>query len=379
MGNRRQILRNFSLLFLAWTAFGIFFALQGYASAKFLGQRTSLAVLLVAWLLCGYAWLLLTPLVVYLAGRFPLQRGRVKSCLPVHLLISAIIPFIHIAIFVLIRQTVADQLGNWTAWRHEYVGLLYIDFHIDLLVYWAIVGLVHLREINRRYLERQRESMRLAIEAAELQTSLAEVRLDALKMQIHPHFLFNTLNSISVLTRDDPEAANRMLLRLSELLRVMLNSESTQEVELSQEIEFLRGYLEIEQIRFQDRLTVDFAVDQEALPARIPNLLLQPLVENAVRHGIAPRAESGTILIQARRSNGYVELSVKDNGAGARDLAAVGTGIGLANTRERLERLYGQTQQFETSSPAEGGFEVKISIPFHTDNGASQDQGTDRR
>jgi len=239
------------------------------------------------------------------------------------------------------------------------------EFHVSLLIYWIVVGIAHLRLIHRRFLERERESARLALETSQLETRLANARLDALKMQLHPHFLFNTLNSISVLMRDDANAANRMLVRLSELLRVALKSESSQEVSLKEELEFLRGYLEIEQMRFQDRLTVDFAVDKEALDAQVPNLILQPLVENAIRHGIAPLAEAGKIQISAKRENGFVELSVSDNGEGLNNSAKESNGIGLSNTRERLEKLYGENQKFEIVSAETGGLQVKIQIPYH--------------
>jgi len=183
-------------------------------------------------------------------------------------------------------------------------------------------------------------------------------------MQLQPHFLFNTLNSISVLMRDDAATANKMLVKLSELLRAALKSESSQEISLKDELEFLRGYLEIEQMRFQDRLTVDFRVENETLDAQIPNLILQPLVENAIRHGIAPYAKRGKILIESRRENGFIELVVRDNGAGLQD-SANENGIGLKNTQERLEKLYGERQKFEIISGADSGFEVRIKIPYH--------------
>jgi len=185
-------------------------------------------------------------------------------------------------------------------------------------------------------------------------------------MQLHPHFLFNTLNSISVLMRDDTQAANRMLLRLSELLRVSLKRESNQEIPLREELEFLGSYLEIEQTRFQDRLTVNFDIEKDTLDAYVPNLILQPIVENAIRHGIAPRAEAGLIQIQAYRENGSVELCVKDNGAGLSETEGIKSGIGLANTWKRLEKLYAEHYGFEISSPSTGGLQVILKIPFHT-------------
>jgi two-component system, LytTR family, sensor kinase len=219
--------------------------------------------------------------------------------------------------------------------------------------------------IYGRYLERERESARFALEKSQLETQLAGAQLDALKMQLHPHFLFNTLNSISVLMREgDAEAANKMLVRLSELLRVALKSKEAQEVSLKDELEFLRGYLEIEQIRFQDRLKVDFKIEKETLDAQVPNLILQPLVENAVRHAVAPRAGATRIEIRAERENGFLRMIIRDDGDGfVKAENSSGSGIGLANTQKRLEKLYGANHDFRLVSEG-GGFAATISIPF---------------
>jgi len=164
--------------------------------------------------------------------------------------------------------------------------------------------------------------------------------------------------------RSNVPAADQMLVRLSELLRVALKSESSQEVSLREELEFLRSYLEIEKTRFQDRLTVEFDVQNETLDALVPNLILQPLVENAIRHGVAPRAEAGLIRIGSKRENGSIKLSVSDNGEGLRDSAKESNGIGLKNTQERLEKLYGEKQKFEILSAEEGGFHIEITLPY---------------
>jgi LytS/YehU family sensor histidine kinase len=224
---------------------------------------------------------------------------------------------------------------------------------------------LHLREINRRYLERERETAKFALQTSQLETRLAQSQLNTLKMQLHPHFLFNTLNSISVLMRDDVKAANNMLVRLSELLRFALKSGDIQEIPLKDEIEFIRSYLEIEQIRFQERLTVDFKIEPETLDAKIPNLILQPIIENAIRHGIAPMAKAGKVSITSCLQNGFVELCVADNGAGISVSKIVSNGIGLKNTQERLERLYGKRHKFEIISDKNPGFSVKIVIPYH--------------
>ncbi|HMV49826.1 MAG TPA: histidine kinase, partial [Blastocatellia bacterium] len=192
--------------------------------------------------------------------------------------------------------------------------------------------------------------------------------LQALKMQLQPHFLFNTLNSISALQLTDVETANRMTARLGDFLRLTLDNAGTQEVTLRQEMEFLRGYLEIEQLRFQERLQVTFDLTPEALEARVPNLILQPIVENSIRHGIAPVSEAGRIEVRAARQNGHLELSVRDDGPGIVAGESGKDGIGLANTRSRLQQLYGDAHRLDIENAAGGGLLVKMTIPFVVGN-----------
>jgi two-component system LytT family sensor kinase len=190
------------------------------------------------------------------------------------------------------------------------------------------------------------------LKASQLQAQLAQSQLQALKMQLHPHFLFNTLHAISSLMRRDVEAAERMIARLSDLLRLTLENVGAQETSLRQELEFLERYLEIEQTRFRDRLQVKMEIEPETLDARVPNLILQPLVENAVRHGVTPHAGPGLI-----------------NGAGLPDArrAQIKEGVGWANTRARLEQLYGADHLFDLSNRDEGGLVVSLTIPFRVE------------
>ncbi|HVF29776.1 MAG TPA: histidine kinase [Pyrinomonadaceae bacterium] len=361
LGRHRHI---FLLGVLGWTLFGVFFALQSYVDAVYFGQQTSFKRTLIVWLICGYAWMLLTPLIIYLSEKFFITRGQFGRNLAIHFLAASLLSILQLSVFIFVRHWLLGNSARPFSFSTDFQRLFVGEFHINLLTYSIVVGIWHLRLINRRYLEREREAARLALTMSQLETQLANARLDALKMQLHPHFLFNTLNSISVLIRDDPEAANRMLVRLSELLRAALQRGSSQEVLLKEELEFLRTYLEIEQVRLQDRLRVIFKVDDETLDARVPNLILQPLVENAIRHGIAPLARAGKIVIAAQRKNGTIKLSVSDNGGGMSDPNGGPNGIGLTNTRERLEKLYGDRQQFEIASRPGEGVEVEITIPF---------------
>jgi sensor histidine kinase YesM len=354
------------IFFGVWTLYGLFFALQTYISSSYVGRNVSFEQTLLPWLSCGYVWALLTPFVIKLTRRFPLEKGKLLRILLIHSFASLIFSLLHLTTLVFLRQWLLGDLSKSFSPLQTFQNVLIADFHANLLLYWSVVGLWNAYDYYGRFREREHRAAQLEIETAVLEKQLAQSQLDALRMQLHPHFLFNTLNSISVLMRDDTQAANRMLLRLSELLRVALKSESKQEVPLRQELEFLGNYLEIEQTRFQDRLTVDFDIEKETLDAFVPNLILQPIVENAIRHGIAQRAEAGLIQVQVRRENGFVELSVKDNGAGMNETEGITNGIGLSNTRKRLEKLYGERQGFEISSPLTGGLLVKLKIPFHT-------------
>jgi LytS/YehU family sensor histidine kinase len=229
----------------------------------------------------------------------------------------------------------------------------------NLFFYWLQAGVAHAIVFSAR--ERKRERM-----AAELERELTRAELDALKSKLHPHFLFNTLHSISALVHLDPDAADRMIARLSELLRQVLVHAATQEVPLSEELHGLRPYLEIEQVRFGDRLCVVENVDKDTLEAMVPHLVLQPLVENAVRHGIAPRAAPGRVTIAARREGDMLRLSVCDDGVGLRAGAGAETGgLGIATTQARLRRLYGVHQALTLGPSPEGGVATSLMVPFH--------------
>jgi len=256
----------------------------------------------------------------------------------------------------------------------------------NLPVYWVIVSIVQALGYYRRSQERERAAL-------ELEARLAEARLQALRTQLHPHFLFNTLHAISTLVHKDAEAADEMITNLSELLRVTLDASDRQEIPLRQELDFLQRYLDIQQVRFGERLRVEKQIDAAALDSQVPTLILQPLVENALKHGLEPQVGGGVIIIQAQRLNDTLRLVVRDNGAAARspparsadasgaspvemethgrgvrapgEAARPQEGIGLANTRARLEELYGRRGRLTLTSSSEGGFTVEIEVPYH--------------
>ncbi|HYY58650.1 MAG TPA: histidine kinase [Pyrinomonadaceae bacterium] len=358
---------DLGVIFGCWTLFGLFFATQRYIERAYGGNPTTWGKLLVAWAANAYLWAALTPLVLWLARRFTIERPRRLRPFLIHLSAGIFIAVLHLGIYLLLLQLFFGDATHSFSSLLSFKLTLVAELHFNFLLYWAIVGISHALNYYRQKRERE-------LKAAQLETRLAQAQLDALRLQLHPHFLFNTLNTISVLMLKDVKAANAMLLRLSELLRVLIRKSDRHEVPLSQEMEFLKSYLEIEKTRFNDRLTVRINVDPAALKARVPVLILQPIVENAIRHGIAPRAAAGLIEISAERVHEAVRLQVRDNGPGLPKGSSVDSdgSIGLSNTRTRLEQMYGAKHRFELRNADEGGLVVSITLPFcRADDSAS--------
>ncbi len=343
---RGSILRG-ALLFLTATSLGFFFATQSYLTYLYRDNQAdfllSLSVTLPDWIV----WAILTPFIVKLGRRFPFERQNWLKHGLVHFLAGLFVTLLKI--FALFQIT---SIISWLPSRPVSI----FQFHPNFLTYWVIVGLSHAFDYYRKFRERE-------LRNAQLETRLAQAQLQVLKMQIQPHFLFNTLHAISTLMHKDVEAADRMMAQLSDLLRITLESDGVQEVSLKQEMEFLQGYLEIEKTRFQKRLAIETKIAPETLDAQVPNLILQPLVENAVRHGIEPRSVPGKIEILAKKENGTLQIKITDDGRGLknRDLKE---GIGLTNTRARLQQLYGEDFKFELGNSSGKGFVVNLVIPF---------------
>lgn len=307
-----------------------------------------------------YLWALLTPLVLLLGRRFPVEGRRVWSSVLAHVPIAVVIALAHLFVtIVLIREIQREPPANTLLDSYHYMLAAYFEF--DFMLYWAILGAGHLIDYHARYRAG-------ALRAVQLEAQLAQARLQALKVQLQPHFLFNTLHAISSLMDDDVDQARRMLVRLGDLLRLTLETEGAQEVTLRQELECMELYLDIERVRFPDLLDVELLVEPDTLEAMVPNLIFQPLVENAVRYGIAPRENGGRIRITARREADMLRLQVLDDGAGTRPAASTEghTGVGLANVRTRLSQLYGHRQEFQAFRPAGGGFAVELLLPFRS-------------
>jgi LytS/YehU family sensor histidine kinase len=297
---------------------------------------------------------------VWLAKRFRLARGDWALKLGLHVLIAIGLAFIDRAVFEFIWMNATATPERPFSLKTFYQVLLrYFDY--GFYIYFIILLLNHALEYYRRFQDEQ-------LSASQLKAELAQAQLQALKMQLHPHFLFNTLNAIAVLIEEDPKAARAMLGQLSDLLRLTLENVETQEVPLRQELEFLDQYLRIQQTRFGERLAIRKAIDPATIEASVPYLILQPLVENAIRHGIAPRDAAGTVRIGASRSGDRLRLIVEDDGLGlAKDgRSQEGTGIGLGGTRARLQQLYAGRATFDLQPRVPTGAIATLDLPFHT-------------
>ncbi len=347
-------------VFVGWTLYASFMITQSYVVSLRSTRPSSFVNIFVNDSVYALIWMVITPVVLWLARRYPLTKSNLRQTIPIHLgasiVIAAFHKLSHSSLVALFRMYADGYVLNWNDLMSALIS--YFDYGIPL--YWIIILLNYAFDYYGRYKENE-------IRAVQLESQLAHAQLQALKMQLHPHFLFNTLNAISVLIQKNPELARRTVGRLSELLRYTLDNVGVQKVSLEEELEFLDRYLQIEQTRFGDRLTVKIQVDDALKSAVVPNMILQPLVENAIKHGISKKRGDALIEVQARRDNGSLTLSVKDNGIGLSDemSGAQRDGVGLSSTRARLRELYGEAQSFELCAQPSGGAEAKVTIPFH--------------
>jgi two-component system LytT family sensor kinase len=352
------------LVFGAATLLGIFSTLQAYRlTALNINDKMDIEVwrLLVLNLAYWYVPAALTGTIFRLAHRFRVDTTGWPRALSIHALVAVLFSIVHLAGMLGVRAVLwpgrmFPGYGSWTSFAQR-IYLTNLDW--ALMTYSAIVGLSYA-------LGYYRESRAREINAANLEARLAEARLKTLEAELHPHFLFNTLHAISTLVHTQPEAADRMISRLSDLLRITFSRSGAACVPLHEELEFLQKYLEIEQTRFQDRLTVEYEIDPDTLDAEVPRLILQPLVENAIKHGVAPRSGPGRIVIASRSDGDELRLTVRDNGAGLSDSRRTDLheGVGLSNTRDRLECLYGGAQGLELIDCGDG-LTVEMRLPFH--------------
>ncbi|HEY0322927.1 MAG TPA: histidine kinase [Pyrinomonadaceae bacterium] len=359
----RQRLLGAGAVFGIWTLVGLFFASQIYFYTAHTPRAVSFSKALLWQLSCVYLSAIFTFLILWLARLFRFDRQKWRRSLLFHLLASFAVASIMTAGHLTLDATFDKEFGQ-VAFNY-FPARVFVNIDKNFIVYWLIIWASHALNYYKRYRESE-------LQASQLAAQLAEAQLQALKMQLHPHFLFNTLHSISSLLSRDTEAARRMIARLGDFLRLTLENNGAQEVMLRDELDFLRCYLDIEGIRFYDRLTVRMEIEPQTLSTLVPNLILQPIVENAIRHGIAPRSTPGLIEIKAARRGETLRLEVRDDGPGLP--VEVGSnrigrrGIGLSNTQNRLRQLYGNESSFELTNDVRGGLLVILEIPFRRED-----------
>ncbi len=345
-----------------WIFIGVVFTLQGYFSSYRSERPMKFVDSLYLQMTWAIVWAFATPLVLLAAAKLPIERNNwIRSTLlhiPLCLVLSVLVTALG---RVLIWLNFGYRVGKPLTFE-SVTNFVVANFSEGIGIYLLIAVTSYAFSYYRRYRQGQ-------LRTFQLEAQLSQAQLHALKMQLHPHFLFNTLHSISALLNKDPQSSRKMITRLGDFLRLTLENSGTQEVTLQTEMEFLTCYLEIERIRFQDRLVTRIDLDEDTLDAKVPNLILQPIVENAIRHAVAPRSTPGLIEIQAKQEGTKLRIQVRDNGPGISEHptseSVFTKGLGLTNTGTRLKQLYGTAHLFDLSNSPEGGLVVTMEIPFH--------------
>lgn len=346
---------RWALAFLGWTLIGVFYSTKLAIHGSSVPYFDSLDYSLAQW----YIWGILAAVIMAVDRRLPVARDAVLRRALFHVPLS----FLFTTLYVYALEGVQNLMGfpnNFARPLHlletQWLGG---GFHWNYLTYWVIVGMYAAYDYAKVSRERQ-------VRTAELERLLAESRLSTLRSQLHPHFLFNTLNAISAHVERNPRIARSMLEQLGSLLRLSLEHAGEQEIPLEKELAFLDRYLALQKVRFEDRLDVEMGIEPSTLTCLVPTFVLQPLVENAIKHGIASRTARGLLRISARRENATLHLAVTDDGPGLPDGWHVEThqGVGLSNTMERLEHLYGSAHRFSIANRQNGGVSVDVSLPL---------------
>lgn len=350
-------------LFIIWTIVGSFGYVRHRLDPTSTPSGLNPFVEFAGWLTCFYPWIFLGPLVFRLEHRYPLNREKWLTSVPILVLFGFLLAFVAVKLTIALNMPLDPHIG----WHELLFSLPKYEFFLALFLFLniAIAGAI-IRTIMS--LERQkRVAVELALENAKLETCLKNAELETLRLRLKPHFLFNTLENISALAEDNPKLARRMLSRLGELLRAAFRRDFQAEISLSSEIALMNAYIDVERVRFGERLKVDVDIAPETEAALVPSLLLQPLVENAIVHGLRDVSDAGRIEVRSVRNSESLILTIKDNGNGpAHALEDLPLGVGLGSTRERLSRMYPRKHELSVKRSDDGGTLVHISLPFRT-------------
>jgi two-component system, LytTR family, sensor kinase len=360
----KKFARRFAQHFLLWTVVALLFAMQWYSYDATYGHPHPVSAY-VGWNMeQWYAWLFVAPLVLKLAAKRPIDPRRPQRALALHLLASVL--FALLALFVqsviaYLHELISPTPRNiFKALHDNFSFLLRKDVAMGVITNWALTGLAQTLHFYKENSNRQ-------VRESQLERQLAQAQLQVLQMQLHPHFLFNTLHAIGTLIHEDPESAEKMLLDLSSLLRVFLEHESSQQISLRRELHLVDLYLSIQKIRFRDRLTVHTRIDPATLDCSIPSLILQPLVENAIVHGIAKNPGDDTIEIKTSRHSGRLVVEISNSNSSLPSemrLDHSGWGVGLSNTSQRLTQVYNGSSSLSLQALSPRGVVCSIAIPF---------------
>ena len=360
------ILFGWVMIGLTWTLNYYFFSGQYVA---IFSVPPTLGQMLIWELPYWLIWAALSPLVFRLARRFPLERGQWFGNLLIHITGCVCLSVFHRGLYLAVGWlSQVNAYERLSSVYRVYHFLFFFNLPNGFMSYGTILLVSYLILYYQRYQEQELKNSRLETRMTQIELQAASAELKALKMQLHPHFLFNTLNSISSLLEDNPRAADEMLCKLATLLRRTTESSGAQTVTLEEELDYLTCYLDIERVRFEDRLAVDMDITSTALRAVVPTLILQPIVENAVKHAVAPASGPVRIGIHAEVSREMLRINVTDSGAGALLNAPGGRtsreGLGLSNTRARLDQMFGGGHHFLLAPAPAGGLSVTIEIPY---------------
>lgn len=371
---------QFGLLAAFWTGFTFIILLHAYVSLEYVANREYQMAYAVGGGLQGLIWIGVTPLVIAMVRRLPLVGRRWAPHAVLHAVLAALVA-VGLTLLIMLATSPFDLGEEVSEGFYGDFSNVYTRVILLFEILWfgvaaaataadamrdALAHQQRVTEAEAALREQEVRDARLREHTAHLEGQLAAAQLDALRMQLNPHFLFNTLHAVSTLMARDVDGARRMISDLSDLLRLVLEGSDTPEVPLDDELDVLGHYLDIERTRFADRLDVDVNVESDARAALVPTLLLQPLVENAVKHGIAPRGEGGKISVAAHRANGHLVVHVCDDGPGIGPNGPKREGVGLRNTRDRLSKLYGDDAQLTLRDRPEGGLDAEVRLPYRT-------------
>ena len=362
-------LRRWAKYWLAWTAAGLFYITQDFMARLSRNEWIPWRNIVIGYMAAMYVCAAFTPAILWLGRRWTVDQAHGRRPIALHLLASIAFSLVSTVLEVplLAGLGMLPAFAGPTSFAKDLWILLPYDLHGGIIRYWAVVGLQALFRSNQEARRSEREALELKVHSSQLAEQLTSSQLSALKMQLHPHFLFNTLSAIMVLVRQGKgREAETMLSRLSDLLRHTLDDVEAQEVPLWRELDFLRLYLSIEQVRFEDRLRVRIEAGPEVSDALVPHMALQPIVENAVRHGLGQSEQPVLIHVTVSRTNGHLALTVTDDGPGCPAPVFEEKGIGLTNTRNRLQRLYGAAATLSAENRLPRGVQVTMTLPYRT-------------